>query len=124
MPRATNAPASRARRRRVLNQARGFYGARSKLIRLAREAVERAMSLATEHRKLKKREYRGLWITRLSAACRQNGITYNRFIEGLNAAKIKLNRKVLSEIAIRDPQGFVTIVEAAKKAIASKGNVA
>jgi large subunit ribosomal protein L20 len=124
MPRVTNAPASRKRRKRILKQASGFYGARSKLIKQAREAVERAMCLATEHRKLKKREYRSLWISRLSAACRQNGITYNRFIEGLVFAHVKLNRKVLSEIAVNDPQGFVAIVEAAKKGLSSKGNVA
>ncbi len=124
MPRVTNAPASRKRRNRVLKQARGFYGARSKLIRQAREAVERAMCLATKHRKLKKREYRSLWINRLSAACRQNGITYSRFIEGLIAAKIKLNRKILSEIAIKDPQGFLTIVGIARQALAGKGKVA
>mgnify|MGYP000374449854 CR=1 FL=1 len=118
MPRVTNAPASRKRRKRILRRARGFYGARSKLIRQAMEAVDRAMRLATIHRKLKKREYRSLWIARLSAACRQNGITYNRFIEGLNKRGIKLNRKMLSEIAIRDPEGFGKIIKEAKAAFA------
>ena len=118
MPRATNAPASRRRRKRRLKQARGFYGSRSKLYRQATEAVDRAMRLATIHRKLKKRDYRSLWIVRLSAACRLNGITYSRFIEGLTKAHVALNRKMLSEIAIHDPDGFAKIVVQAKSAIA------
>ncbi|MBU4199105.1 MAG: 50S ribosomal protein L20 [Verrucomicrobia bacterium] len=118
MPRATNAPASRRRRKRILKQARGFYGARSKLYRQATEAVDRAMKLATIHRKLKKREYRSLWIVRLSAACRQHGMTYSRFIDGLTKAHVALNRKMLSEIAIHDPDGFAKIVAQAKAAIA------
>lgn len=116
MPRATNAPASRRRRKRRLKQARGFYGARSKLFRQATEAVDRSMRLATIHRKLKKREYRRLWIVRLNAACRLNGISYSRLIEGLTKARIALNRKMLSEIAIHDPQGFIQIVGEAKAA--------
>jgi large subunit ribosomal protein L20 len=85
---------------------------------MATEAVDRAMRLATIHRKLKKRSYRILWIARLSAACRPNGITYSRFIEGLTKSKIALNRKMLSEIAIHDPEGFKTIIAEAKAAIA------
>jgi large subunit ribosomal protein L20 len=118
MPRATNAPASRRRRKRRLKQARGFYGSRSKLYRQATEAVDRAMKLATIHRKLKKREYRSLWIVRLSAACRRHGMTYSRFIDGLTKAHVALNRKMLSEIAIHDPEGFAKIVAQAKAAIA------
>jgi large subunit ribosomal protein L20 len=114
MPRATNAPASRRRRRRILAQAKGFRGSRSKLLRQATEAVDRAMQLSTIHRKLKKRDYRSLWITRLSAACRENGMTYSRFTEGLKKADIRLNRKMLSEIAIHDPEGFRAIVSQAK----------
>ncbi len=112
--RTTTAPASRRRRKRVLKQAKGFRGARSKLIRQASEAVDRAMSLATIHRQQKKRNYRSLWIVRLSAACRGEGLTYSRFIEGLTKAKVALNRKMLSEIAIHDPDGFKTLVEQAK----------
>ena len=114
MSRVTNAPASRRRRKRRLELAKGFLGARSKRFRLATEAVNRAMRLATIHRKLKKRDYRGLWIIRLSAACKLNGITYSRFIEGLTKRHISLNRKMLSEIAIRDPGGFTFIVEQAR----------
>ena len=116
MPRATNAPASRRRRKRVLKLAKGFRGARSKLFSQATEAVDRAMMLATIHRKQKKRDYRRLWITRLSSACRINDITYSRFMEGLVKADILLNRKMLSEIAINDPDGFAKIVEQAKTA--------
>jgi len=114
MARATNAPASRQRRKRRLEQAKGFYGARSKLFRMATEAVDRAMRLATIHRKLKKRDYRRLWIARISAGCRANGMTYSRFIEGLTKAHVGLNRKMISEIAIHDPEGFKTIMEKAK----------
>jgi large subunit ribosomal protein L20 len=114
MPRATNAPASRKRRKRRLDLAKGFYGARSKRFRQATEAVDRAMSMHFIDRKRRKREFRGLWITRLSAACRLNEITYSRFMEGLTKAGIALNRKMLSEIAIHDPSGFTSIVAAAK----------
>ena len=117
MSRATNAPASRERRRRRLELARGFRGNRSKLFRQATEAVNRAMVMSTEHRKLRKRDFRGLWIARINAASRANGITYSRFIEGLNKAGIKLNRKSLSEIAIADPAGFTKLVEQAKAAV-------
>ena len=114
--RATNAPASRERRRRRLKLAKGFYGARSKHFRTATEAVDRAMRLATEHRKLKKRDFRQLWIARINAAARQEGISYSKFIAGLIKAGVTLNRKSLSEIAIQDPAGFKTLVEIAKKA--------
>lgn len=114
MPRTTNAPASRKRRKRRLELAKGFYGARSKQFRLATEAVDRAMRLSYVHRKDKKRDFRGLWITRLAAACRLNGLSYSRFIEGLRKAQIELNRKMLSEIAIHDPEGFAAIAQLAK----------
>lgn len=117
MPRVTNAPASRKRRKRVLKQARGFYGGRSKLFRTATESVDRAMQMAYEHRKLKKRSFRSLWIVRISAACRANGITYSRFMEGLNKAHVGLNRKMLSEIAIHDADGFLRLVTIAKEAL-------
>jgi len=115
MPRATNAPASRARRKRRLRLAKGFRGKRSKLFRQATEAVNRAMRLATIHRRQKKREYRALWIARISAACRQHGITYSRLIEGLTKSNVSLNRKMLSEIAIQDPAGFKEVMAFARK---------
>ena len=114
--RVTNAPASRERRRRRLELAKGFYGARSKLFRTATEAVDRAMRLATEHRKLKKRDFRQLWIARINAASRAEGISSSKFMAGLIKAGVTLNRKSLSEIAIQDPAGFKTLVEIAKKA--------
>lgn len=117
MSRATNAPASRRRRKRRLDMAKGFYGGRSRLYRTATEAVDRAMSMAYEHRKLKKREYRGLWIQRLSAACKLNGISYSRFISGLTKANVSLNRKMLSEIAIHDAEAFTKIVGIAKEKV-------
>lgn len=118
MPRATNAPASRRRRKRRLGLAKGFYGGRSKRFRMATEAVDRAMVQATKHRKLRKREFRNLWIVRLNAACRELGMSYSRFIEGVTKAGIRLNRKMLSEIAIHDPAGFASIVDMAKKQLA------
>ena len=114
MPRTTNAAASRKRRKRRLELAKGFYGSRSKLFRLATEAVDRAMVLSYTHRKDKKRDYRGLWITRLAAACKLNEISYSRFIEGLRKAGIELNRKMLSEIAIHDAEGFASLAKIAK----------
>ena len=114
--RVTNAPASRERRRRRLRLAKGFYGARSKLFRTATEAVDRAMRLSTAHRKLKKRDFRQLWIARVNAAARTECVSYSKLIAGLTKAGVVLNRKSLSEIAIRDPEGFKTIVEIARKA--------
>ena len=114
--RVTNAPASRERRRRRLAKAKGFYGARSKLFRTATEAVDRAMRLSTIHRKLKKRDYRQLWIARVNAASRTEGISYSKLIAGLIKAGVTLNRKMLSEIAIHDPEGFKTLVDIAKNA--------
>ena len=119
--RATNAVASRERRRRRLKLARGFYGARSKQFRLATEAVDRAQRLATWHRKLRKREFRQLWIARINAAVRglanEKVPTYSRFIEGLTKAGITVNRKMLSEIAIADKAAFAALCEQAKAAL-------
>jgi large subunit ribosomal protein L20 len=116
MPRSTNAPASRQRRRRRLTQAKGFRGNRSKLFRQATEAVDRAMRLAYEHRKARKGDFRRLWTLRVSAAVRAEGLSYSRFIAGLKAAGVALNRKMLSEIAIHDAAGFAKILAMAKKA--------
>ena len=116
MSRATNAPASRERRRRILEETKGFRGPRSKNIRQAMEARDRARRLATIHRKLKKRDFRQLWIARISAAVRAEGMCYSKFMAGLINAGVTLNRKMLSEIAINDPAGFKAIVDIAKKA--------
>jgi len=117
MSRVTNAPASRERRRRRLELAKGFRGSRSKLFRQATEAVNRAQRLATVHRKDRKREFRSLWITRINAAVRSEGMTYSRFIEGLTKANIAINRKMLSEIAIADAEGFKALIEKARAAL-------
>ena len=117
MSRATNAPASRERRRKRLELAKGFYGGRSKRFRTATEAVDHARRYATVHRKLRKRDYRSLWIVRINAAVRPLGITYSRFIEGLNKAKVQLNRKILADLAVNDPAAFTAILEAARAAL-------
>jgi large subunit ribosomal protein L20 len=114
MPRATNAPASRKRRKNRLKLARGFRGGRSKLFRTATESVDRAQCMAFAHRKTKKRDFRALWILRISAAVKPFGLNYSSFMNGVKKAGITLNRKMLSEIAIQDPQGFAGIVEQAK----------
>jgi large subunit ribosomal protein L20 len=114
MPRSTNGPASRRRRNSRLKLAKGFNGARSKLFRIATESVDRAQAMAYVHRKHKKRDFRRLWTVRINAACRMYGINYSRFIDGLNKCGITINRKMLSEIAIHDAQGFAKIVETAK----------
>jgi large subunit ribosomal protein L20 len=111
MSRVTCAVASRKRRKRVLERAKGFYGARSKQIRTVYDAVDKAMAHAYVGRKQKKRQYRRLWTVRINAACRLNGTTYSRFINGLKKAGIELNRKVLADLAVTEPQEFKALVE-------------
>lgn len=120
MPRATNSPASRARRKRVIKASKGYRGRRSKLFRYAKDAQMKAKYWAYRDRKTRKRNFRALWITRLSAAVRAEGISYNRFIEGLKAAGIALDRKVLSAIAYDDAPTFKQIVDQAKSAYETK----
>jgi len=105
------------RRRRVLKQAKGYYGAKSRLFSEAREAVDRAMQASYTGRKRKKRDFRRLWITRINAASRQHGVPYSRFMAGLREAGVDLNRKVLAEIAVEDPDGFAQLATAAKRAL-------
>ena len=106
------------KRRAILKAAKGYRGAKSKLYRVAREAVMKSGQYAYVGRKLKKRDMRSLWITRINAACRTNGISYSNFINGLKKANIELNRKVLAEIAATDAVAFTKLVESAKKALA------
>jgi large subunit ribosomal protein L20 len=120
MPRATNSPASRARRKRVIEEASGYRGRRSKLFRYAKDARMKGKYWAYRDRKTRKRNFRSLWIVRLSAAVRSQGMTYNRFIEGLKAANILLDRKVLSDIAVQDEASFAKIVAASKTALEAK----
>ncbi|MBI4323218.1 MAG: 50S ribosomal protein L20 [Candidatus Omnitrophica bacterium] len=105
--------ASRRRRKRLLKQAKGYWGARGSHIRRAKETVMRAMAYATRDRKVKKREFRSLWIIRLNAAARERGLTYSRLIAAFRRAKITLDRKQLSELAINDPQAFEQVLAAA-----------
>ena len=118
MPRVRKGAAVRRAKKRVLKAARGFRGARRNQWRTATESVTRAEVNARKSRKVMKREYRGLWILRVNIACRQRGVRYSEFINGCKKAKIALNRKMLSEIAIADPQGFDAIMSEAKAALA------
>ena len=116
MPRAKGGPKTRARRKRVLNLAEGFWGAKSKLYRSATEAVDRSLKYAYRDRKVRKRDFRRLWIARINAAARLNGMTYSRFIAGLAKNGVGLDRKILSDLAITDPAGFAKLFETAKAA--------
>ena len=103
------------KRRKILKSAKGYFGAKSKLYRTAREQVMKSGQYAYIGRKQKKRDFRALWITRINAACRQNDISYSRFIAGLKKANINLNRKVLADMAVREPNAFAELVATAKK---------
>src|SRR4051794_865752 len=120
MPRATNAPASRERRKRVLDRAKGFRGRRSKLFRYAKDATMKAKYWSYRDRKTRKRTFRYLWIQRLNAAVRAQGLTYSRFVEGLKAANIGLDRKILSDLAITDEATFKGIGDQVKAAVDDK----
>jgi len=124
MPRATNAPASRERRKRVVDKARGFRGRRSKLFRYAKNAVMKAEYWSYRDRKTRKRNFRYLWIARINAAARANGITYSRFMEGLNAAGITLDRKILADLAVTDEAAFKAILDSVTKALKDKAGKA
>lgn len=117
MPRATNNPASRARRKKVLKLAKGFRGSHHRLFKTAQQAVDHAGQYAYRDRKARKRDFRKLWIARINAGARANGITYSRFIAGLRAANINLDRKVLADIAATDEAAFAQIVEQAKSGL-------
>ena len=120
MPRVTNSPASRNRRKKVLRYARGYFGNKSKLFRYAKEAVQHAWQYAYRDRKKKKANWRALWIVRVNAACRNAGMSYSRFMEGLKAANIMLDRRVLSDLAIRDEVAFNGLVQQAQDALKAK----
>jgi large subunit ribosomal protein L20 len=120
MPRATNGPASRRRRKKMLEKASGFRGRRSKLFRYAKNAVMKAQYWAYRDRKTRKRNFRALWQQRINAASRAHGLTYSRFIEGLKAAGIDLDRKVLADLAVTDAGAFKAIFDKAKAALEAK----
>ncbi|MCE5280024.1 MAG: 50S ribosomal protein L20 [Planctomycetaceae bacterium] len=117
MPRVVTGPARRRKHKRILKDAKGFYGAGSRKYGIAKGKVFRAGVTATIDRRKKKRDFRALWITRISAACEQRGIRYSRFMFALSECDIDINRKMLSEIAIADPKAFDAIVESAKAAL-------
>ena len=117
MARIKGATMTRKRRNKVLKLAKGYYGSKSKLFKTAKQAVMKSGNYAYIGRKQKKRDFRRLWITRISAACKQNGVNYSSFMNGLKKAGVDLNRKMLSEIAIADPAGFTVLVEKAKAAL-------
>ena len=118
MARIKRSLASKKKRRRILKMAKGYYGARSRHYRAAKEQVRHSLMYQYRDRRNKKREIRKLWITRINAGCRLNGMSYSQFIYGMNLAGIKLDRKVLSQMAIEDPQSFADLCEIAKAAVA------
>jgi large subunit ribosomal protein L20 len=117
MPRAKRGFKARQRRNKVLKLAKGYRGARSKLFRSATEAVDRALNYAFRDRRVKKRDFRALWITRINAASRINGLSYSRLIHGLKVAKVEIDRKVLADLAVSDPGAFTQIAAVAKNAM-------
>ena|SRR5690606_31271436 len=106
------------RRNKILKAAKGFVGGRRRILRTAKEAVQRSWSFAYRDRRQKKRQFRRLWITRINAATRQHGMSYSRFINGLSRAGVELDRKVLADMAVFDPAGFAKVVQVAQKAVA------
>lgn len=117
MPRVKRAVSAHKKRRTVLNRAKGYYGAKSRSYRAAKEQVQHSLQYQYRDRRNKKREVRRLWITRINAAARINGISYSVFMNGLKKAGVELDRKVLSDMAINDPEAFASLVEVAKKAL-------
>ncbi len=115
MAKVKHSTTTRARKKKVLKQAKGFWGDRSKQFQQARRALMHALVYAYRDRRVKKREFRSLWITRINAACRQQGITYSAFMQGLKKANVSIDRKILADIAVRDNGAFSKLVEIAKK---------
>ena len=118
MPRVKRGVTARARHKKVMKAAKGYYGARSRVYRVAVQAVTKAGQYAYRDRRQKKRQFRQLWIARINAASRQNGLSYSRFINGLKKASIEIDRKILSDIAVHDKATFTALVEKAKAALA------
>lgn len=117
MPRVRCSPASRARRKKILKMAKGYVGGRSKTLKQAKDTVEKALTYAYRDRRVRKRDFRKLWIIRINAACRAEGMSYNRFMEGLRKAEIGLDRKVLADMAVTHPEDFRFIVQRAQSAL-------
>ncbi len=118
MPRVKRGSAAHKRHKRILRRAKGYFGARSRLIKTAREAVERGWRYAYRDRKQRKREFRVLWIARINAAVREHGLSYSRFMHGLSAAGVEVDRKSLADLAVSDPQAFADLAKLAKSKLA------
>jgi large subunit ribosomal protein L20 len=119
VPRVKRSVHARKKRREVLEQAKGYYGGRSRRFRLAREQLLHSGQYAYRDRRARKRDFRRLWITRIGAAARQNGMSYSSFIRGLKNAQVDLDRKILADVAVQDPRGFAGLVEVARKGLGS-----
>lgn len=119
MPRVKGGPKGARRRKKILKMAKGYFGARSRLLRTAKEAVDRALAYAYRDRRARKREFRRLWIARINAAARQNQINYRDLIHGLKEAKVEVNRKMLADLALNDPAAFSQMVQMAKQHLPS-----
>ena len=114
MPRVKNSVKTRRRRKKILKLAKGYFGSKSKLFRVANQQVLKSLSYAYRDRKARKREFRKLWITRINAAARSNGLSYSRFMDGLKKAGVEINRKMLADLAVNDPVAFSTLVKVAQ----------
>ena len=117
MPRVKRGVTAKARHKKIMKLAKGYYGARSRVYRVAKQAVIKAAQYAYRDRRQRKRQFRALWVQRINAAAREHGLSYSRFINGLSKASIELDRKVLANIAVDDPTGFAKLVESAKAAL-------
>ncbi len=118
MPRMKRSVHARKKRRKVLEQAKGYYGTKHSSYRRAKEQVQRSLKYAYRDRRVRKREFRRLWIVRINAGCRENGLSYNAFMHGLKLAEVELDRKILADMAVSDPAAFASLVEQAKAALA------
>ncbi len=117
MPRVKNSVASRRRRKKVLKSNKGYWGAKSKLYRIANEAMMKSLSYAYRDRRARKRDFRNLWIARIGIASRNGGMSYNKFIRGLKVAGVKINRKILAELAVNDQKAFTNLIELSKESM-------
>ena len=122
MPRSTVAPARNKRKKKIFKEAKGYFGGRKNLFRVAKDAVEKGWQHAYRDRKKKKRNFRALWIARINAATREHDLSYSRFINGLSLAGIELDRKALADLAVRSPEAFSAVVERAKQGLAAKAS--
>lgn len=123
MPRSKGAPARKDRKKKVLREAKGYFGGRKKLYRTAKDAVEKGWEHAYRDRKKKKRNFRSLWITRINAAARQHDLSYSRFMNGLKRSGVELDRKALADLAVRDPAAFAALAGQAKEGLAESASV-